>query len=162
MKQTEKELIIRWSEFLSPDDLAPAERELLATATQALDHAYAPYSRFRVGAAIRLENELVLSGANQENAAYPMCLCAERVALAAAAAQYPGLAITHMAISVRNERRLIDRPGAPCGACRQVMVETEERYGRDFSVILRGETGPIVRIATAKDLLPLHFDQTFL
>ena len=135
---------------------------LLREAQAALEKAYAPYSHFRVGAAIRLANGEVLSGGNVENAAYPMCLCAERVVLGAAASLYPEVPITAMAITVQNERQLIDRPGAPCGACRQVMVETEGRFGQDFPVILRGQTGPIIRLAKAKDLLPLYFDGTFL
>jgi cytidine deaminase len=162
MPGIQKTVRLQWQEFAAADALAPYDQQLLQEAKKAIRKAYAPYSHFRVGAAIRLANGEVLSGANQENAAYPMCLCAERVALGAAAALYPEVPVVAMAITIQNERQTIDRPGAPCGACRQVMVETEECFGQDFPVLLQGETGPILRINRAKDLLPLYFDGTYL
>ena len=135
---------------------------LLEEATAALDLAYAPYSGFRVGVALELENGTYVRGANQENAAYPQCLCAERAALAVAHTQFPQYSIRRMAIVVSNAEKLVDQPAAPCGSCRQVIHETEQRQGSSFPIFLRGETGPILRIAAGSDLLPLGFDATFL
>lgn len=143
-------------------ELPEAEAALLQAAAQALQHAYAPYSGFQVGAALLLADGSVETGANQENAAYPMCLCAERVALAAAAAHKPGVAPVMMAITVKHNHKTIDHPAAPCGACRQVLAEWEMRFGQPIAVLLKGETGPAYRFHKAKDLLPLAFDDSFL
>lgn len=142
--------------------LPQAEQELLAAAAQALDKAYAPYSNFYVGAAVLLDNGEVLSGANFENAAYPMCLCAERSALATAISTYPKAKILQMAIRVRNPQKPVLQPAAPCGACRQVMVEAEHRQQGDMQVLLQGESGPVYVLDSAKVLLPFYFDGSFL
>ncbi len=143
-------------------ELPEAETALLQAAYQALQQAYAPYSGFQVGAALLLADGSVETGANQENAAYPICLCAERVALAAAAAHKPGTAPVMMAITVKHKQKNIDHPAAPCGACRQALLEWETRFGQDIAVLLKGETGPVYRFQKAKDLLPLAFDASFL
>ncbi len=143
-------------------EMSDLEQDLLRAAKTGLQHAYAPYSGFQVSAALLVENGALIVGANQENAAYPMCLCAERVALGAAHAQYPGLSIKKMAITVRHQQKPVTRPAAPCGACRQVLCETEFRFGSPIELILQGETGEIFKFHSAKDLLPLSFDGSFL
>ncbi|MEL7021021.1 MAG: cytidine deaminase, partial [Bacteroidota bacterium] len=123
---------------------------------------HAPYSNFYVGAAVLLQNGQILNGANQENAAYPMCLCAERVALASAHAQHPDSPVVAIAITVKNPAQVINQPAAPCGACRQVICETEQRYQQSMQIVLRGETGEIFVFEGGKDLLPIGFDQSYL
>jgi cytidine deaminase len=115
-----------------------------------------------VGVALRLRNGEVFSAANTENAAYPMCLCAERAALAAAAATYPQEPVMSMAITVRGVDWEITEPAAPCGSCRQVLSEHEDRYGHQLELILRGTTGPILVFDSARDLLPFGFGGSFL
>jgi cytidine deaminase len=137
-------------------------RRLVAAARDARQLAYAPYSDFRVGAAVALEDGRVLAGANQENAAYPMCLCAERVALGNANIEAPKVAITAMAISVHNPRKTISTPAAPCGACRQVICEQEERQDQAIPLLLQGAEGPVYYLESGRDLLPLGFDKSFL
>lgn len=143
--------------FEGPEELPESEKILLQKARKSLEAAYTPYSGFRVGAAVRLANEKIVTGSNQENAAYPMCLCAERVALAAAAAEYPDVGIHTIAVTVRSKRHVIDMPAAPCGACRQVICETEDRHQHPIAILLQGETGPVYKIQTGRDLLPLAF-----
>lgn len=145
-----------------PEGLPSAEQILLQTAKNNLPNAYAPYSGFQVSAAILLENGAILVGTNHENAAYPMCLCAERVVLGAAHAQFPGIPIKTIAITVQNERNPVNQPAAPCGACRQVICETEHRYQQSIAMILQGETGEIYKFQSGKDLLPLAFNGNFL
>jgi cytidine deaminase len=154
-------LQVNW-QSVGADSLPQNEQELLDAAAQALDKAYAPYSDFHVGAAVLLDNGEVLSGANFENAAYPMCLCAERSALATAISTYPQAKILQMAIRVRNPKKPVLQPAAPCGACRQVMVEAEHRQNGDIKVFLQGESGPVYVLDSAKVLLPFYFDGSFL
>lgn len=148
--------------FNSADDLPEAERALPEAAMSALQKAYAPYSGFKVGAAILLENGAVETGSNQENAAYPMCLCAERVALAAASARFPEVSPIAIAVRVKSSGKPVVRPAAPCGACRQALSETEDRYKRPIAVLMQGEEGEIFRVENSKALLPLSFDGTYL
>lgn len=107
------------------NELSDADRQLMDAAREATQRSYAPYSHFSVGAAARLENGTVVTGTNQENAAYPSGLCAERTTLFYANSQYPDQAVETLAIAARNERDFLDDPIPPCGACRQVMLETE-------------------------------------
>lgn len=139
------------------EELAPEDRELLTYARRGRETAYAPYSGFRVGAAVRLENGEIFTGGNQENAAYPMCLCAERTALAAAAAAHPDVRVLTIAVTCQSVNRVLETPAAPCGACRQVICETEDRYGHPISILLQGEKGPAYKMLTGRDLLPLAF-----
>lgn len=143
-------------------DLSAEDQTLIQKAKAALPNAYAPYSGFQVSAAVLLENGVILVGTNHENASYPMCLCAERVALAAAHAQYPGIPVKTIAIAVKSVHKIITEPGAPCGACRQVICETEYRYKNAIQIMLQGETGVIYKLQSGKDLLPLAFDGDFL
>ena len=151
------QLTLHYDEFPGPADCPAADRELLARATAALGESYAPYSRFRVAAAARLADGTLVTGVNTENAAYPVCLCAERAALAAAASLRPGLRITDLAVTVRSPSRTLDQPAFPCGSCRQVLLEHEARYGAPVRLILRAETGPVWTFAAAGDLLPFGF-----
>lgn len=143
-------------------ELPAPDQILLQQAQKALQLTYAPYSKFQVGAAVRLANGEIILGGNQENAAYPMCLCAEQAALAAAHTQFPNIKIEAIAITVKNEKLQINQPAAPCGSCRQVIAETELRHQQDIAILLRGETGPIYKLVSGKALLPLGFDASFL
>lgn len=138
------------------DELSPEQRELVAIAKEQTSNSYCPYSGFHVGAAVKLGNGTIIRGANQENAAYPSGLCAERTALFAAGAQYPEQPVTQLAIACYTNGHFTKEPGSPCGACRQVMVETEHRYGGKMEVLLYGEEGTWV-FESAADLLPLIF-----
>ena len=142
--------------FYEMEELPKEERELVESAIAATDHAYAKYSNFRVGAAIRLSDGSVMIGANQENAAFPSGLCAERTAIFAAQAQYPEKAIRMLAVAARNENGLLKEPVTQCGSCRQVMLEVEDRYQQPMKVLLYGTDGVYV-IDSAKDMVPLSF-----
>lgn len=144
------------------EDLSADDQKLLQKAKAAIPHAYAPYSGFHVSAAIALENGEILVGTNHENAAYPMCLCAERVVLAAAHAQFPGVPVKNIAITVKSVQKTIAEPAGPCGACRQVICETEHRYKTPIQIILQGEVGAIYKLQSGRDLLPFSFDGDFL
>lgn len=162
MARSENTMEIRWQVYSNTEELPEDHKELLNAAQKALDKAYAPYSKFQVGAAVRLDNGEILSGANFENAAYPMCLCAERTTLATVVSTQPEAVVKQMAIRVRNPERPVQEPAAPCGACRQVLVETEGRQQADIQILLQGETGPVYVLSSAKMLLPLYFDGSFL
>lgn len=138
------------------DELTLPQQELIAAAKGMTDNSYCPYSRFRVGAAARLEGGVVVKGSNQENAAYPSGLCAERTTLFAANANYPDKAVESLAIACRKPDGFTAKPGAPCGACRQVMIETEHRFGRPMEVLLYG-ADEIYVVESAEALLPLGF-----
>lgn len=138
------------------DELSTEEQELVSVAKEATDNSYSPYSHFRVGAAIRLADGSIIKGANQENAAFSITICAERSAIYAAQAQHPELAITAIAICARNEAGFTDEPCAPCGMCRQAMVEIEQRYRQPLHILLYGEKGIYV-MDSIKNLMPLSF-----
>ena len=138
------------------NELSDAQRALIEEAKQMTTHSYSPYSGFRVGAAARLANGVVVKGSNQENAAYPSGLCAERTALFAANSNYPDQAVEALAIACYAEGKFTEKPGAPCAGCRQVMLETEHRYGRPMQVMLYGERETYV-IDSVDELVPLGF-----
>ena len=137
-------------------------KKLLAAAQTAQRHAYAPYSNFKVGAAIWLDNGKIVTGNNQENAAYPSGLCAERVAVFAASSQYPDAVVKAIAITAHSEDFIISAPISPCGACRQVLAEYEYKSGTDIKLILTGETGKVWVIKSIRSLLPFTFDASNL
>ena len=137
-------------------------QELMAQAIAIREMAYAPYSHFRVGAALMLENGIVVTGNNQENAAYPSGMCAERVAIWAAGSQYPDQKILQIAISARSENHLLNQPIPPCGACRQAIAEYEVKQDKDIEIYFMGEVGKIYKSASLHDLLPLVFDSSNL
>lgn len=138
------------------DELSQSDRELVSAAMEATKGSYAPYSKFRVGAAARLANGLVFTGANQENAAYPSGLCAERTTLFAANAQYPDQLVLALAIAARKGNRFMPTPISPCGACRQVISGVEDRFGHPVRILLYGTEG-IYECNGIDALLPLRF-----
>lgn len=147
--------------FCSFDELPEDEKKLILAAKDAAKKAYAPYSNFYVGAALLLDNGEVVSGNNQENAAYPSGLCAERVTLFYANAKWPDSSIIKIAIAARNSKGFISDPIAPCGSCRQVLLESENRFGKPIRILLYGAEETAV-IGSAGDLLPLSFGKDFL
>nr|WP_302832010.1 cytidine deaminase [uncultured Bacteroides sp.] len=155
MKDLNIRIDIKIYEF---NELNPSDRELVDLACEATRRSYAPYSHFSVGAAARLANGIIVSGTNQENAAYPSGLCAERTTLFYANSQYPDQAVTVLAIAARNERgEFLEEPIPPCGACRQVMLETEKRFKQPMRILLFGKKG-IYELKNVGALLPLSFD----
>lgn len=137
-------------------ELSEEDRELVEAAKQATNGSYAPYSKFLVGAAARLQDGCIVTGANQENAAYPSGLCAERTALFAAGAQHPDQPVVSLAIAARKGKRFLSQPISPCGACRQVISGVEERYGTPIRILLYGTEGILVSDGISP-LLPLRF-----
>ncbi len=154
-------LVFEWKEYDEISDLPEADRLLLERAGENTKKAYAPYSNFRVGACALLANGKYVDGANQENASYPMCTCAENTVLAAANISYPREAIVAIAITANTDAP-ISRPVSPCGKCRQQLLESESQQPTDIKIILQGSEGPIYSIESAKSLLPLFFDSSFL
>lgn len=144
------------AELLQMDELTAEDRLLVEQAKQATANSYARYSHFYVGAALRLQDGRIVMGANQENAAFPSGLCAERTAIFSAQAQWPDQPVVVLAIAARNEQGFVATPVPPCGACRQVMLEVEDRYKQPIRILLYGTEG-VYRIASVKDLLPFTF-----
>ena len=153
---------IEYEEYAGPQVLSQEDRALLEAAGEALEHSYSPYSNFKVGAAVRLAGGEIVLGWNTENAAYPMCLCAEPAALAAAASRRPGEAILGLAVTVRAPGRVLDRPASPCGSCRQQLAEAEFRQGQAIRLILRGQAGPVHIFQNVSSLLPFGFSGDLL
>lgn len=143
-------------ELCSLEELSAEERSLVEKACTATQNSYAPYSHFHVGAAVRLQNGTIVCGANQENAAFPSGLCAERTAIFAAQANYPDQPIVMLAIAAADENGLRDKPVSPCGSCRQVILQMEDRYKVPVEILLFGNDG-VYRIQSVKDILPLSF-----
>ena len=137
-------------------ELSKADQELVEVAKRATAGSYAPYSKFRVGAAVRLQDGTIVCGANQENAAFPSGLCAERTALFAANAQYPDQPVVALAIAAQKGRQYLAQPISPCGACRQVISGVEDRYGQPIRILLYGTDGVFVSEGI-NPLLPLRF-----
>lgn len=159
-----KELIItsKINVFESLQDLSPREQDLMKKAIEVRKNAYAPYSKFRVGAAVLLDNGEVVVGSNQENGAYPSGLCAERVAIFQAGAVYPEVAILKIAISAASDNIPTTVPVPPCGACRQSIAEYEIRQDAPIKIFYMGETGIIHQSDSLKNLLPFMFDNKLL
>lgn len=139
--------------------LAHDEQLLMHEAVKAKENAYAPYSKFMVGAALLLANGEVIRGNNQENMAYPSGQCAERVAFYFAGAQYPGVPILKVAITAASSEFPSDHPVAPCGACRQAMLEYEMNQDVAITLIMKGTTGKVYRLSGVRQLLPLFFHE---
>jgi cytidine deaminase len=148
--------------YESIKELAIADQELMQKAIAVRENAYAPYSRFKVGAALLLENGQMVVGSNQENAAYPSGLCAERVAIFQAGAIYPNVKILKMAITAGPETSVNSFPIPPCGSCRQSIFEYEFKQEADIAIFFMGETGEVYKSNSIKNLLPLTFDKNFL
>ena len=154
---TKKSIIIEYTEYKSAAAMEPKDRTLVEAALEARSGSYAPYSKFHVGAALGLVDGTIVTGANQENVAYPSGLCAERTAMFAASANHPGVAFDTLAIVGANGDEVCEMPAAPCGACRQVMAEYQRLSGNPLKVILIG-TRAIYKFGKVEDLLPLIFD----
>lgn len=154
----EKTLNINYHVFSCIEEMSEEDAALVKAAIKASDGSYSPYSHFRVGAALRLENGVIVCGANQENAAFPSGLCAERTAMFSAGAAYPGCAQLSIAIAAKNpDGTLTEQPAFPCGSCRQVMAEYQKISGKPMSVIVFG-TKAICKYDKVDDVLPFIFD----
>jgi len=143
------------------DELDKAKQKLINKAKEQVEKAYAPYSEFHVGAAVELENGEIFAGSNQENSAYPSGLCAERVAMFYANAQYPEVPVKTIAIAAFTNGNFLSTPVTPCGSCRQVLLETEMRFEKDITILLYG-TEEIYLIENVRQLLPLCFEKNSL
>lgn len=149
---------ITYTKYDSIDEMPADLRALLTHAETAAKLAYAPYSEFFVGAAVRLANGKVVTGSNRENSSFPAGICAERTALAAAGHQYPGVAVEAMAITVYSEKYEAFEALPPCGVCRQVMNETEMLQDNPMEVVFSGMKGTAIRVLGMHNLLPFSFN----
>ena len=150
-------LDITYTEYSSIEEMDPKDQALVKEAIKAQEGSYAPYSKFNVGAAVLLEDGTVVRGSNQENAAYPSGLCAERTAMFAASANHPGKAMVSIAIVGGFDHRVATTPCSPCGACRQVMAEYQTLYGNPMRIIMFGTEKTWV-FDRVDDILPFIFD----
>lgn len=153
----QKEIHITYSQFGSVEEMNAEDRELVSASIEAMGGAYAPYSHFHVGAAVRLSNGQIVRGANQENAAFPSGLCAERTAMFAASSKYPDKDMLSIAIAGGVHGRLGSTPASPCGACRQVMAQYQTKSGKPMSIIMVAD-GKILKFEKVDDLLPMIFN----
>ena len=144
------------------DELSADDKKVVDAAREATANSYAVYSGFNVGAAVLLDDGTIVKGSNQENAAYPSGLCAERTTIFWANSQYPGKAVLVLAIAARTANGELAKPIPPCGACRQVILETEKRYNKTIKIILYGSEECYVVEDGIKALLPLTFDASVL
>ena len=138
------------------------EKRLCRSAYEAIDHAYAPYSEYKVGSAVLLDTNDIVQGSNQENAVYPLGLCAERVAIFSSNTQFPEAKIKAVAVVTLNDLKEDQLPGFPCGSCRQVLIDMEYRHKKDIKVLVLDKYKKVYAIQSAKDLLPLPFDHNAL
>jgi cytidine deaminase len=148
--------------FESADELPETVKQLMRKAVAARQKAYAPYSKFNVGAALLLEDDEIVTGNNQENAAYPAGLCAERVAIYYAGAKFPDKKIKTLAISAASDKHTVNTPIPPCGACRQALAEYEIKQNSPIAIYFMGETGSIIKADSLKDMLPFIFEKSLL
>ncbi|MFA6334100.1 MAG: cytidine deaminase [Bacteroidales bacterium] len=153
----QKSITISYEEYYSNEGLNSRDKELLGRAIEATKGSYAPYSKFNVGAAVRLDNGEIIAASNQENAAYPSGLCAERVAIFYAHAKFPDAAIESLAVTAAVNGNICDTPTYPCGACRQVLAESESRARKPIRIIIGGEKITQV-VNDVNSLLPFVFN----
>jgi len=146
----------------SIEELPNQVQGLMQKAIDTKKNAYAPYSKFKVGASLLLDNGVIITGNNQENAAYPSGICAERVAVWKASSDYPSVKILKLAISASSNSQILKEPVAPCGACRQTLSEYELKQNDKVEVYFMGEEGKIIKTNSISDLLPIAFDKSFL
>lgn len=156
------EIAISITVFNEVAELSSEDKMLMDKAIDAREKAYAPYSKFKVGAALLLENNQIVLGNNQENAAYPSGMCAERVAIWKAGSEFPDVKIMKLAISASSLITKVDKPVGPCGACRQSLSEYEIKQKQPFEVLFMGEVGEIVKTESLLSLLPFSFDSSYL
>ncbi|MBB1192299.1 cytidine deaminase [Flavobacterium sp. SOK18b] len=159
-----KEIIIstQFTVFEDAQDMPTDVQDLMKQAVEVRKNAYAPYSKFRVGVAILLDNGEVIVGSNQENAAYPSGLCAERVAIFYAGAKYPDAKVLKMAITAASDTNQTTAPIPPCGSCRQSIAEYEIKQEMPIEIYFMGEIGLVYKSDSLKNLLPFMFDKKFL
>lgn len=150
-------LKLNYTEYDSPEEMSPEDQQLVKAALEAQAGSYSPYSKFQVGAALRLASGIIVKGANQENAAYPSGLCAERTAMFWASANYPDVPFDTLAIAGADHGVLCESPASPCGACRQVMAEYQKKFGRPLKTIWVGAKR-IRKFEKVDDILPFIFD----
>ena len=148
--------------YASSSELKKSDFELLQKAQKAVESAYAPYSNFYVGAAVLLENGKIICGNNQENAAYPSGLCAERVAIYQASAIYPNIPVKAIAIACKAKGLIVNKPISPCGGCRQAISEYENHFSQKIKIIMSGEIGEVYVSDSIENLLPLMFSAKYL
>lgn len=157
----ERKLEINFEEFAQWENLVPEDLSLILAAKNARKRAYVKYSNFGVGAAILLDNGQIIEGNNQENAAYPSGLCAERTAIFYASATYPNARILKIAV-VAGKDETNDQPVSPCGACRQAMLEYEVKQANNIEFLFTGLKGKVIKTESIKSLLPFCFDGSLL
>lgn len=156
MKDLDLKLQIRECQL---EELSDVDRTMISKAIEATDDSYAPFSQFHVGACIMLANNVIIKGCNQENAAFPAGICAERSAIFAAGAQHPSQPVKALAIAARDKNgELTPEPVSPCGTCRQVMIETETRFGQPIHILLYGQNRIYV-MDGIRNLMPLSFTE---
>ncbi|MCT4699769.1 cytidine deaminase [Tenacibaculum haliotis] len=148
--------------FNNVSELAQEDKLLMDKAIEARAKAYAPYSKFSVGAAFLLENGVIILGNNQENAAYPSGMCAERVGIWKVGSEFPGVKIKKLAITAASENLTVDKPVGPCGACRQTLSEYEINQKEPIEILFMGEIGKVVKTTSLLSLLPFSFDSSYL
>ena len=153
----EQQINIKYQEYASISELCAEDQELAHAAIDAMRGSYAPYSHFNVGAAVRMSNGEIVQGANQENAAFPSGICAERTAMFAAGAKFPDKDMRSLALAGGIYGRITDEPATPCGACRQVMAQYQTKAGKPMSVIMVGGK-KVWKFEKVDDILPLLFD----
>ena len=158
----EKQVTSTFKVYDSISELSALEQAAMRKAIDMLDHVYAPYSEFYVGAAAMTDQGTIYGGCNQENASYPLCICGERVALYNAGANESKTPIKMLAIVSHNPKKFIDKPVSPCGACRQVISEFAIRHGQDFPILLKGDGDMVYKLDSSKELLPFGFDSNYL
>lgn len=153
----EKKLTIEYTQLSDWKDLKFSDQQLVREAERVLKTAYAPYSKFSVGASVLLSNGEIITGSNQENIAYPSGLCAERVALFYAGSNFPNEKVETLCVVAKGDLVDVETILSPCGGCRQVMVETESRQEKTYRVIMVSQNGSVVIFNSATELLPLAF-----
>jgi len=157
-----KSIHFDYTEFDSLEELDKTDRLLLNTARQALSTSYAPYSGFKIGSAVLLDNGKIVVGSNQENASFPSGICGERAAIYAARSLHPDHTIKVIAIANSKQKGATHRAAAPCGQCRQAILEYEHLFDHPIKLILAGDQGSIIIVHRVADLLPLGFGADFL
>ena len=159
-----KEINTGTSAFLFQDinELSDVDKNLMQAAIKASRNAYAPYSGFSVGAALLMEDDSIIIGNNQENAAYPSGMCAERVAIWKAGSSYPNKKVKKIAITAVSSNKQLDKPVGPCGACRQTLLEYEVNQKENMEILFMGEIGNVVKANSIASLLPFSFDSSYL
>ncbi|CAL2094170.1 cytidine deaminase [Tenacibaculum sp. 190524A02b] len=148
--------------FDTISQLSENDKNLMEKAIEARSKAYAPYSKFNVGAAILLDNGKIITGNNQENAAYPSGMCAERVAIWKAGSEHPNMVVKKIAITAASSTTTVNKPVGPCGACRQTLSEYEINQKQPIEILFMGEVGKIVKTESLLSLLPFSFDSSYL